>query len=481
MLKDIINTNSYLSEVYIYYKNIDLITSSRYMYTKELFFERTYSDSDISYEDWSSTFEKNSYASWNIISHSDENKRTMELYYQIPAFFDKFDAMAVLLIDTDEFFEHAKTAMDIYSDIGLFIVSKDNEVIMSNGVIDSIPENQNDSIVISTVSDTIGWRYVSVIPSNVFDQKLAYFKLANILNVIICLVLSGVLSFIFAKMNVRPFSKLKRIYNNEDDNDMTLINDVLNDYRSAKQTQAELERTNLMGELISTGRPGILDELKKNNIDFSEQYFCVILFKLVNVSKLFEDENDVSSVKKYDAVKLIIKNVLEEIINEKYSSYICKFNGQIVAVVNINHDYILDFNSDIEEMLKRGKEFISNNFAFSFTPFIGGIHDVKTLHKSYSEAFNALQYRTFIPTSDIVFCEDINAENKSSEESAVIPEEKKKQLISILQLGDEETSLSMVKLLMQSAPHKSPTKYRIFLFDLISTLIRAFESADNDD
>ena len=433
-LNEVLQTNTFLSEIYVYYRNIDLVTGSRYMYTKERFYEQVYGDSDMTYDEWTSMFDKNTYASVNMVSHSDKNRQTMDIYYQMPEFLDKFDAIVVLSINASVLLDNAKLAMNPYSDVGMFIMSKDNEVLMTNGVVDHIPENSKDSTVISTVSDTLGWTFVSVIPAKEFYKKLEYFKLANISNVVICLILCGILSYFFAKKNVRPFSELKLIYNKKDENDMTLINDVLNDYRNAKQTQFELEQAHLMGELISTGRTEILNELKKYNIDFPYRYFCVILFKLVNVSKLFEDENDVSSVKKYDAVKLIIKNVLEEIINEKYRANICKFNGQIVAVVNINHDYILDFNSDIEKMLKRGKEFISSNFAFSFTPFVGGIHDVKTLHKSYSEAINALHYRTFIPTSDIVFCEDINSDNKKPKESTVIPAEKKKQLISILQL-----------------------------------------------
>ena len=482
-LQNILSANSSISEIYIYYKNIDLVTGSHYMYTKKLFYERTLADSNLTYDSWSSMFEKNCYAVPVLVSHSGEEAQTVDIFYQLPAFLDKFDAMAVLSIDTATLSDNAKMVTDLYSDIGMFILSRDNEVIMSNGVIDSIPEESKDCTVISTVSDTTGWRYVSVIPSKVFDKKLAYFKIFNILNIFICLILCGVLSYFFARKNARPFSRLKQIYNNEDEseNDMTLINNVLNDYRSAKQTQSELEQSHLLEELISSGQPEILEELKKYKINFPYQYFCVILFKLVNVSQLFEDENDISSLQKYDSVKLIIKNVLEEIINEKHYAYICEINGQIVAVVNINHDYMLEFQSDLEQMLNRGKEFISSYFAFSYTPFIGSIHDVKTLHKSYSEAMNALRYRTFIPTSDIVFCDDMNTENKSSEVSAVISIEKAKQLINFLQLGDAQTSLSMINALIHTAPHDSPVKYRVFLFDLISTLIRAIETVGKDD
>jgi len=482
-LQSILNANPYLSEIYIYYKNIDLVTGSHYMYTKNIFYERTFKDSDLSYEEWTSLFDKNSYAVPKLISHSDGEKQTVDIFYQIPEFLDKFHAVAVLSVDTATLLNNAKAVTDMYSETGMFILSKDNEVIMTNGVVESVPESSDDCIVIDTVSDTIGWHYVSVIPSEIFEKKLTYFRLINIFNIIIFLIVCGVLSYFFAKRNARPFLSFKLIYNNEDENedDMTLINDVLNDYRSAKKTQSELEQSHLMEELISTGKPEILDELKKNKIDFPYQYFCVILFKLVNVSRLFENEKDVSTLHKYDSVMLIIKNVLEEIINEKHCSYICKINGQIVAVVNINHDLLVDFRSDLESMLNRGQEFISAHFAFSYTPFVGGIHDVKALHKSYTEAINALQYRTFIPATDIVFSEDTIAVAGSSDATAIIPAERKKQLINILQLRDVEASLSMVNSLFAAAPHDSPSKYRIFLFDLISTIIRAVESTGNDD
>lgn len=482
-LQNILTANPSISEIYIYYKNIDLVTASHYMYTKKLFYDQALSDSNLTYSDWTAMFDKNSYAVPVLISNSSGNMRTIDIFYQLPAFLDKFDAMAVLSIDSATLSENAKMVTDLYKDVGIFILSKDNEVIMTNGVIDSIPENSKNCTVISTVSDTTGWRYVSVIPSKVFDKKLAYFKIFNILNIFICLIFCGMLSYFFAKKNARPFSRLKQIYNNEDENenDMTLINNVLNDYRSAKQMQSELEQSHLLEELISSGQPEILDELKKYKINFPYQYFCVILFKLVNVSQLFEDENDISSLQKYDSVRLIIKNVLEEIINEKHYAYICEINGQIVAVVNVNHEYMLDFRSDLEQMLNRGKEFISSYFAFSYTPFVGSIHDVKTLHKSYSEAMHALRYRTFIPATDIVFCSDTDKDNKANETSAVISIEKVKQLINFLQLGDAQTSLSMINSLLSTAPHDSPIKYRIFLFDLISTLIRAVETVGKDD
>lgn len=480
-LQSALSANPSLSEIYIYYKDIDLVTSSHYMYTKKRFYNQNYNNSGMSYEDWNSMFEKNSYAVTKLIPHSDGGKQTVDIFYQIPAYLDEFDAVAVLSIDTSTLLDNAKMITDLYSDVGIFILSKDNEIIMSNGIVDSIPENSKDCTVITTMSDTIGWRYVSVIPAKVFNKKLTYFSLINIFNIFICLLLCGILSYYFAKRNSRPFSKLKLIYNNNDEDDMTLINNVLNDYRSAKQTQSEFEQSLLMEELISRGQSSALTELKKYGIDFPDQYFCVILFKLINVSRLFEDENDVSSLQRYDSVKLIIKNVLEEIINEKHHAYICKINGQIVAVVNINRDYMLDFRSDIEEMLNSGKEFISSRFAFSFTPFVGGIHDAKTLHKSYSEAINALQYRTFISTSDTVFCDEANTDNKSSDISAIIPAEKTKQLINLLQLGDAETSLSMVNSLLLTAPKDSPIKYRVFLFDLISTLIHAVETLDEYD
>ena len=65
--------------------------------------------------------------------------------------------------------------------------------------------------------------------------------------------------------------------------------------------------------------------------------------------------------------------------------------------------------------------------------------------------------------------------------SAVIPSEKSKQLINFMQLGDVQTSLSMIYSLINTAPHDSPIKYRIFLFDLIGTLIRAVETGDKND
>lgn len=482
-LQDVLRSSPSLSEIYVYYRNIDLVTGSHYMYTKKTFYDQNFKDSDLTYDDWSSMFEENCYGVPKLISYPDRNRQTVDIYYQIPAFLDEFDAMAVFSIDTATLLNDAKTVTDLYSDVGIFILSKDGEIIMTNGVVDSIPESSRNCTVIRTVSDTIGWQYVSVIPSKVFNKKLTYFKWINIFNIIICLILCGILSYFFAKMNARPFSKLKRIYNDESENetDIALINNVLDDYRSAKQTQSELEQARLMEELISTGQPKILEELKKHNIDFPYQFFCVILFKLTNVSQLFEDENDISSVQRYDAVKLIIKNVLEEIINEKHYAHICKINGQIVAVVNINHDHILDFRDDIENMLNRGQEFVSSRFAFSFTPFVGGIHDVTALQQSYLEALKILQYRTFIPTSEIVFCDDLNTENDTSNASAIIPAEKKKQLINLLQLGDAQTSLSMVDSLLLEAPQNSPIKYRVFLFDLISTIICAVESVDKDD
>ncbi len=480
-IQKILSANPYLSEAYIYYKNIDLITANHHMYTRKSFYDHNFNDSDLTYEEWTSAFEHNNYAVSKLITYSGGSRQTVDVFYQIPEFLTEFDAMVVLSIDTATLLNDAKMVTDLYSDVGMFILSKDGEVIMTNGVVDKIPENSKDCTVISDASDIITWRYVFVISSKVFDKKLSYFKLVNILNVIISLVLCGILIYFFAKKNVRPFSKLRMIYNKGEENDITLIDDVLNDYRSAKQAQSKAEQANLVEELINTGQPKLLDELKKYEINFPYQYFCVILFKLVNVSRLFEDENDISSPERYDSVKLIIKNVLEEIINEKHYAHICKINGQIVAVVNINNDYIIDFRNDIEEMLSRGREFISSRFAFSYTPFVGGIHDVKTIHESYSEAIKALQYRTFIPASDIVFCDDANAENKTSEESVIIPEEKKRQLINLLQLGDTQASLSVANSLMLAAPRQASSKHRVFLIDLISTLIRALENIGRDD
>lgn len=480
-LQNFISVNPYISGIYIYYKNIDLVTGNNYMYSKQLFYEQNFKNSDLTYEEWESMFNKNSYADIKLISYPDEEKQKVDFYFQIPAYLDEFDAVAVLSIDTSTLLDSAKMVTDLYFDVGMFILSKDDEVIMTNGVVDSIPENSKDCMVISTVSDTFGWRYITVVPSKVFDKKLAYFNFINFLNIIICFILSVILSFFFVKMNIRPFYSLQAIYNNHVGNDMLLINNVLDDYRSAKQVQSETEKSRLLEMLISTGAPEILDELKEHNIDFPYQYFCVILFKLMNVSELFEDENDVSALQKYDSIKFIMKNVLEEIINEKHNVYICKINGQIVALVNINHDYMLDFRSDLEEMLNRGKEFVSNYFAFSYTPFVGGIHDVKMLNKSYREALNALQYRTFISMSDIVFCDDSGKENKTSEVSIIIPEEKTKQLINLLRLRDEQTSLALVNSLLLAVPQDSPIEYRVFLFDLISVLLHVFVDIEDDD
>ena len=480
-LKNLLNTNSYISGIYVYYKNIDLVSSDNFMYTKKLYYEQNFANSDMPYDEWVAMFDNNSQGGTKLISYPEDDTQRVDVFFQIPAYLDEFDAMVVLSIDTSVFSDCAKLVTDLYYDIGMFILSKDNEIIMTNGVVDAIPENSDDCMVISTVSDTIGWRYVTVIPSKVFDKKLVYFNFINFLNIIICFILSVILSYFFVKMNVRPFYSLQMIYNNSAHKDMPLINNVLDDYRSAKQIQSENEKTSLLEMLISTGDTGILRELKRHNIDFPHQYFCVVLFKLINVSKLFEDENDVSVLEKYDSIKLIIKNVLEEIINEKHNVHICQINGQIVAIVNINRDYMLDFRTDLEEMLNRGKEFVSNYFAFSYTPFVGGIHDIKMLNKSYQEALTALQYRTFISMSDVVFCDDSGKENKSSEVAITIPEEKTKQLISLLRLGDEETSQELVNSLLLAVPNDSPVKYRVFLFDLISVLLRVLEDIDDDD
>lgn len=496
--------NANISDIYLFFNNLDIGVSSGYYGLAKPFYDYFYSNGGIAYSDWYHEMHSNNYLSYYLVKNRNGDA-SIDFIFQLPLYStNNTDVDASVVIRIDESVLHSIVQRyGEFDDTSLYILDSNNQVIMSYGNAGIAQENyqayssSNNGMVdgkkamtIYQTSPSTQWKYISIIPDSVIDAQLHFMWLLNFINILICILVGGLLGYYFTLKNYRPIDRLAQFCENalslnSAHSEMDLIDQMLQDYMDTKQEYKSIKneqelshRTQLLTELCKGTFPDSVsldEELLRHNISFISPYFAVLLFKISGYERLFANDETVDDQNRANMLIFIMRNVTEELIGKYHRGYLAEIDGQLVCVVNFNEMRMAEMQEDMQEAIAKEKAFIEENFDFSFTCCMSAVHQgIPGITEAYHEAQQTLRFRTLLSQNEIVFYNAINKEEQRMNKSHFMTLEKERQLINLINLGDDKTAARVVDTLIEQHLQSSTIDTtRIFIFDLVSAILKS--------
>ncbi len=412
------STVSIIDRLYIYLRDTDYILTPETLYRAKFYHKRILANQEVNFEDWkSSLFDEFNYNKFVVHNAEVDNIQS------IP-FSHKTDPKGAVVVSVKKdkltkFFSGLSESTDKGS--YMYIQDVDGDIITSlsqnnevPGYIDftDIPNKEGffkhkignqKMIVIHTVSNVNGWKYVLVMPDKVVMSNLIAFKTTIITLFVLALIIGGLISYYLAYRNSKPLNRIVqelREFMGDDEGKSedaftklggavsTLITNNKSLASEIKKQQPLIEAALLQklikGEFTNINEIKVVSESAGMNIMFK---------KLITVTfRIFaQNENNIidsHTLQELNIARIVTKEALKREIGDKVYFYDI---DHLTSVAIINIEEMTNFKEDISEILNNSKyELLKEH---GITPFFGISNECTNLlaiWRSYEEAKKAL-------------------------------------------------------------------------------------------
>ena len=504
-LKNIKITSNVIDEIYIYNKKRDKIVSSMTTVPAVDFFDAKHSVSGYSFEQWKEFLDSADTRKLTQIPRSNNSAGVGEeanyiAYIQplpISAGKEK-DIKLVILINTARLTE--RTGQIGFNMGGQFaILDKEDKALVSVGnLIDKKDANNfSDGIikindqkysVNSINSNVVSWRYVMITPCKSYMDKVHTVKTVAIICMLLYLVSSCIMVYVFSSRNYRPLEELIKTLNLKKDlngeNEFGIIKqNIQNIQREYKELllssdESHRQRCERYYKSILEGRDDteILfspQNMKKYQFELISDSFAVILARIENLDEL-TDAMDM----RLDITQFALSNVATELFENKgVKCSVTPVEGGMLAVI-INFPEDADNKRLIVDEVSRDLTgFFKKNY--NMILYIGISSEAESVYEienCYYEAIQAMKYRIVVGSGNVIFYEDIVDKRMDY----IYTPENKREIMAALGSGDFEGAKKSIDYLFDVnvfSKNYSARAVQAFIFELERTLMQVIPSS----
>ena len=493
--------NSNISDIYLFFNNLNIGVGGNFYASAKPFYDYYYPNGGINYSDWYHEMHSENYLSYHLVKNT-AGDAAIDFIFQMPLY-STSDIAASIVVRVDEAVLHGIVQRHgEFDNTSLYMLDSADQVIMSYGtagIAQQAYQSYNgtngqmqgkNAITIYQTSPVTRWKYISIIPHSIINDRLRFMWLFNFINILICIIIGSFLGYYFTLKNYRPIDRLAQFCENalsmsNTHGEMDMIDQMLQDYidirqeyKSIKNEQALSHRTQLLASLCkgtASDKSILQEELQRYGITFISPYFAVLLFKITGYERLFANDETVDDQNRADMLNFIMRNVTEELIGKYHRGYLAEIDGQLVCLINFNELRMAELQEDVREAVSKEKSFIEENFEFSFISCMSAVHQgIPGIAAAYTEARQTLRFRTQLSQNDIIFYDLFNNTESHMSSKHFLTLEKERQLINLINLGDCKTATKVIDALIdQQLQSSAIDTTRIFIFDLVSAILKS--------
>lgn len=434
--------NSFINNLYIFFKNTDLVITSNASFDSKYAFER-FNYSSMTYDYWYTLMtEKSSKHVFKFLKN-DRYRKSIAFVKTIPMQY-KADPLASVVIELDDkAFNSAIKNIERVSQGAVLIIDNEDQILFSTEKIE-LPEYAkykelsnaketmhgkigDQDVVISHIrSNVCDWEYISIIPVNIYMQKANFINGLAILCLSICLTLGIMLTIFFSKKNydpidglVKALSKEASLSTNRDMNEVKFIQDFIDktlDEKKKLQNRLEQQRQMLKDNFLKRLIKGqvninipIIDACESYDIYFYSNDFAIMIFNIEDIEESFFDDDTGTKDQDLAIVNFIIKNVIEELIGQKNVGYLVEMDKFLVCLVNFKHGVSQNSGKgELIDVAAYAMSFIKEKFGIVFSVAVSDIYKtVMGISKAYQQAIEVVEYRNLMGGELITHYDDI--------------------------------------------------------------------------
>ncbi|WP_246362913.1 helix-turn-helix domain-containing protein [Paenibacillus alba] len=501
--------NDFIEQIYIYYRNSDTVISTRDRTNSRMLYEKTREQETMSYEEWAKFFEKPYMQEYTPITFREDGQSMKAVMYAksvILANPDQPGAVILFVIKDSKLLANIPSTSDRTS---IAVLDKENRLVAStgiesrsaildyskltgkNGMFMSADAGQRAAVSYIT-SESTGWKYISTIPAELFDDKMAYMKKLIYASIILSLLMGGVVTYLFLRKNYVPinlliqsFAKKSGLSFQEGLNEYGYLQAALNNtFAEKEQVDRRLHqhrdaiRSHFLQGLLK-GRleqnVPIHESLAAHDIRVASPYYAVLLFHIEHFGKFEMDQN--AAPEKVRMLHFLIMNVAEEVIGDTNQAFITEIDNMQACIVNFGTDPDSD---ELKRIAEQVKSFLLDHFHVHLTVAISEIHqELYGLPPAYQQTLAALEYRLVMGSGEIIRYEDLpSSETVRPSRSYYYPLTVEHQLINLVKAGDFEKSSAIINEIIEinsSDASISVPLAKCLMFDLTSTLLKTMD------
>ena len=514
-LKDIMVYNSLVGDLYLFCNKFNKIITPEKQVNSEAFYQDRHAADEMTYDEWMDILSNVNGACYRTlyINNNQSVSKVFAYFQPIPSYQTQTPyGMLVTVIGEPEL-KRIVQGIEWVNRGTFYVLDADDEVLFSNtDEYESLPVKYSEMegekqvlyrrmngkrVTVSYVTAApTDWKYVVVMPYNVFWENMDYINILFFSLGLLVLVAGAFLIRYVTRKNYSPIRQiLQNISEKSERNDGRWVNEyaVINQYlrnrsneqERLKQLLEEKRETQreqyLVRLLISEKDDGNLLSGEKIGITFQTSLFAVFIIRLDDFSSLFPDE-EYQGKKAVDIVRFSVKNVLAEVLSKTFLVYVTEIDGVITAILNLPES--LDdtaFEKKIADLLEYVREFFAENMQVYFTAAVSTPHQqMEQIAQAYREALSAMEYRLILGKNRTIFYTQI-ANNPNTSYTYSIASEQK--LVNGIVNGNADVAKMVLKEVFEQSGTRQMAHLqtvKCLMYDLAGTMLKVFNYVEDN-
>ncbi|WP_157800897.1 helix-turn-helix domain-containing protein [Bacillus solitudinis] len=509
-LFDYKESNNFIFDYYLYYKNSDLVVSANTTYRMSSFYSSMYNYEELDMNGWRKFLTENYHFKEILPSQTmkiqNQTKSLITYVQSLGLPFSSHGAI-VILLNNDEI--HKMLGRHSKSDEGwAYILNADGEIITSVSwtgeeiIPINIPENNEgmlekkinskDMIITYTKSSDNGWVYVMAKPTSTVMSIVNTIQKTAVITLILSLFMGVIIALFMAKRNSKPLNSILRKVTESFDGDTMETKDA---YRLIEGTIARLASDNdelekKVKDQIPILRLTFFEQLLKGEftteqdmkrllvhtgVSITGNYYCVAIFHLKDFKNNEKDE-----LLQLDKARVLAKELILNLTHENCHVHNLE-EDQIALLYTCN---LKDENlcrTKLTTIINQVGDVLSNQLLIQSTIAVGSLYEnISGVPRSFEEAKKALSTSSFQNKKAMIWYENLPKWNYSFH----YPFEVESRLINFVKAGDEkETGLLLNQLYEENFIKKqlSFPLSQLFMYELMGTLSKLAEHVNKSE
>ncbi|MBQ4515997.1 MAG: helix-turn-helix domain-containing protein, partial [Clostridia bacterium] len=335
------------------------------------------------------------------------------------------------------------------------------------------------------------FKYVSCITEDVFMEKIVHMRRNYMYSLFICILIGGITICWAIKIHYMPIKRITKAMSQNFEYDsglneyqylMSVVSKIASEYQTNSQYK-ELEKRLARNSFLLSVLKGeellndIFSRLGYFGVSFKNPCFCVVAINLEDCSKLFFEQEE--SEDNLGLAKLIIINVMEDMVKDKFELAFCENGDEIFMLISLLNSGQMQ---ELQERLSETQKLIESlSNVHLFMSVSAAYEDFKNISVCYREAVELIRYcrirnERFLTYSD-------NAQLNNGEMGQYIySADVEQKLISYLTYGNyEKSSMLLQEILNNNFKNENAAsiKVRCLVFDIIATVFKVIRQNEN--
>ncbi len=509
-----------IEDLYVHLPRIDSILSSAGLVDSRTYHQTYLADRGIGFEEWHREIERPRRGDFVLLGPEAATEGGSILYVQsTPLFSTEPDATVAISLTRSSFVEDARDIATLNGATVVVLDSGDRVIAASADAHGArlpryrdLPEPEGlireggrrgaviGSCIVSSLTD---WKYVVLVPREVFWRKAEAARRLALAGLLLCIVLGGALVAASLKRNYDPVGDLVELMERfqgrdigREDNEFRFIR------RAIAQAQEEREkygivvaqqdrtlRENLLRRLLRGALvPGgtLADRLYLHGIRFAGDAFVVAALYVVDYEEVFassgDDRRDRDAYDEYRGVQFIMAAAFEELLAARgHRAFAVDVDDLLAVIVSLDAAQSARAREEIDAAVATATARLGDRMHIHFMTAVSALHrGIGEIPQAWSEALQTMEYKRLLGIEGLSHFEEV-AEVHGGRYH--YPPETERRLINAVRAGDAASAVAIIREVFAHgfAPGRlSPAAARCLMADLTSTMVKAMEETGDE-